>query len=382
MKSAVASRCCLLSALMLSPTACRSSEAATEHSEVSSHPEEVWLTPDQAKAVKIDTAVAQDRDVDDAMLTSGRITFDEARVGHVFSPVTGRVVRIQAQVGQHVKKGAPLAMIESPDLGDALSDLNKAQADLVAAEHDFHRQKALREDHAVSVAAVERSEDNWHRARAEADRARQKTNLFHSGRADAVTQTYTLTSPIDGEVLARNINPGIEIQGQYGAGSAQELFTVGDLDTLWAVGDVYESDLARVRVGAKAAITVLAHDDRVFAGTVDWVSGAFDSATRTAKVRCVLDNRDRALTPEMYATMKVWVDPRRALAIPRDALVQLGEYRVVFVEQAQADARVRFARVPVEVDVSAPGAWLPVARGIEAGQRVVVHGAALLQQRL
>jgi hypothetical protein len=84
----------------------------------------------------------------------------------------------------------------------------------------------------------------------------------------------------------------------------------------------------------------------------------------------------------MYATMKVSVDSRRVLAIPRDALVQLGEYTVVFVERDHADTRVRFARVPVEVDVSAPGVWLPVARGIEAGQRVVVHGAAQLQQRL
>ncbi len=382
MKSAVVLRRLFLSALRLLPTACRSSEAATEHSDVSSHPEEVWLTPDQANAAKIDTAVAQDREVDDTMLTSGQIMFDEARVGHVFSPVTGRALRIEAQLGQHVKKGASLATLESPDLGDALSDLNKAQADVIAAEHDFNRQKVLREDHAASEATVERSEDNWRRARAEVDRARQKANLFHSGRVDTVSQTYTLTSPIEGEVLARNINPGIEIQGQYGGGSAQELFTVGDLDKVWALGDVYESDLARVRVGAEAAITVPAHDDCVFAGTVDWVSGAFDSATRTTKVRCVLDNRDRALTPGMYATMKVSVDPRRALSIPRDALVQLGEYGVVFVEKGKADARVRFARVPVEVDVSVPGAWLPVTRGIEAGQRVVVHGAALLQQRL
>jgi cobalt-zinc-cadmium efflux system membrane fusion protein len=281
-----------------------------------------------------------------------------------------------------VARGAPLATIESPDLGDALSDLNKAQADLIAAEHDYGRQKTLLEEHAASVATVEHSEDNRRRARAEVERARQKANLFHAGRVDAVNQTYTLTSPIDGEVLARNINPGIEIQGQYGAGSGQELFTVGDLDKVWAVGDVYESDLARVRVGAETAITVLAHDDRVFAGTIDWVSGAFDPATRTARVRCVLDNRDRALTPEMYATMKVSVDPRRALAIPRAALVQLGEYRVVFVERGHADARARFARVPVEVDFTAPGAWLPVTRGVEAGQRVVVNGAAMLQQRL
>src|SRR5580704_11276146 len=261
MKFVVVSRCLLLFALMLWSAACRNSEAATERG-VSSHPEEVWLTADQTKAANIVTAVAEDRDIDDTLLTTGRIAFDEGRVGHVFSPVTGRVVRIHAQVGEHVTKGAPLATIDSPDLGDALSDLNKAQADLIAAEHDYGRQKTLLEEHAASVSTVEHSEDNRRRARAEVERARQKANLFHAGRVDAVNQTYTLTSPIDGEVLARNINPGIEIQGQYGAGSGQELFTVGDLDKVWAVGDVYESDLARVRVGAETAITVLAHGDR------------------------------------------------------------------------------------------------------------------------
>jgi len=382
MKLDVSSCWLLLSGLLLAPTACRTSQAATEVSDLASHPEEVWLTPDQARTASIETSAAQDRDVDDTMITSGRITLDDARVGHVFSPVTGKVVAIHAQVGQRVRKGAALATIESPDLGDALSDLNKAQADAIAAEHDYRRQKALREERAASEAAVERSADNWSRARAEVERARQKASLFHSGRVDAVTQTYTLTSPVDGEVLARNVNPGIEIQGQYGGGAAQELFTVGDLDKVWAVGDLYEVDLARVRVGAGAAVTVLAKKDRVFEGTVDWVSGSLDATTRTARVRCVLDNQDRALRPEMYADMKISVDPRRALAVPRDALVQLGDYRVVFVDQGQVGGHVRFARVPIEVDLSAPGAWLPVTRGVEAGQRVVVHGAALLQQRL
>jgi cobalt-zinc-cadmium efflux system membrane fusion protein len=340
------------------------------------------MTPDQAKMAHIEVSVAEDRDVGDLLATPGRIAADEAHVGHVFSPVTGRILGIHAQVGEHVRKGAPLATIESPDLGDALSDMNKAQADLIAAEHDVKRQKALREERATSEAVVERSVDNWRRAKAEVERARQKANLLHSGHVDSVTQTYTLTSPIDGEVLARNINPGIEIQGQYAGGGAQELFTVGDLEQVWAIADLYESDLARVRTGAAMAVTVLAHGDRVFSGTVDWVSGTLDPTTRTARVKCVLDNRDHALRPEMYATMQVSVDPRRVLAIPRNALVQLGEYKVVFVEEAQVDARVRFSRVPVEVDVGAPGAWLPVVRGVEAGQRVVVGGAALLQQRL
>ena len=92
----------------------------------------------------------------------------------------------------------------------------------------------------------------------------------------------------------RNINPGIEVQGQYSGGATQELFTIGEIDKVWVLADLYEMDLARVQVGAPAAVTVVAYPDKVFEGKVDWVSGMLDPTTRTAKVRCTFDNPDRA----------------------------------------------------------------------------------------
>jgi cobalt-zinc-cadmium efflux system membrane fusion protein len=361
---------------------CKRSEAATESNVVSPPAGEVWLTADQVKNANIDVEAAQDRDVDDAILTSGRVTFDDQRVGHVFSPVTGRVVQIQAQLGAYVKKGQPLATIESPDIGSAMSDESKAEADYIAAEHDHKRQQALMGERATSQALVEQSEDSWRKARAELERARQKAHLLRARGVDAVTQTYTLVSPISGEVVARNINPGIEVQGQYASGSAQELFTVGDLDRVWVVADLYEMDLARVHVGSPVDVSVVSYKDKVFAGTVDWVSGTLDPTTRTERVRVTLDNVERALRPEMYATVRISVDRRHALAIPRSALLRLGEYKVVFAEIGRDDSRVRFARVPVEVDEGEASPWLEVKHGVETGQPIVVRGAILLSQRL
>src|SRR6185312_7264839 len=98
---------------------------------------EAWLTPQQVKNANLVVKDVADQDVGGAVVTSGKVTFDDLRVSHVFSPVTGRVVRIEAQPGQRVKKGAPLAVIESPDVGNAFSDLAKAHADLEAAERDY-----------------------------------------------------------------------------------------------------------------------------------------------------------------------------------------------------------------------------------------------------
>ena len=126
----------------------------------------------------------------------------------------------------------------------------------------------------------------------------------------------------------------------------------------------------------------MSYKDEVFDGIVDWVSGTLDPTTRTAKVRCILANAGRKLRPEMYATARISVDCKHALAIPRSALLRLGEYKVVFVEVGHDDARVRFARYPVDVDEGEASAWLEVKHGVEIGQRIVVSGAILLSQRL
>ena len=259
-----------------------------------------------------------------------------------------------------MKKGDPLAVIESPDIGNAVSDVHKAEADLIAAEHDFKRKKDLFEQKAGSAADQEASEDNWRKAKAEVERARQKAYLLRAGNVDTVTQTYTLPSPIDGEVLAMSINPGIEVQGQYTGGATQELFTIGEIDQVWVIGDLYEMDLSRVQVGAPAAVTVVAYPDKVFNGQVDWVSGMLDPGTRTAKVRCTFDNPDRLLRPEMYATVQISVEQKKALAIPRNALLRLGEYKVVFV---QVGGGRRLRQVRAAARRRRRGRGEPVARG-------------------
>ena len=373
---------CALVLSALFSTGCHKSQAASEPAQAQPPPGEVWLSQQQVLDAKIDVQQVTDQDVDDTILTSGRVALDDLRSGHVFSPVTGRVVKIEAQLGQRVKKGDPLATLESPDIGNTVSDVHKAEADLIAAQHDYERKKDLFEQKAGSAADLEAAEDSYRKAKAEIERARQKQSLLRVGSADAVTQMYTLTSPIDGEVLMRNINPGIEVQGQYSGGATQELFTVGELDKVWVLADLYEMDISRVHVGTPADVTVVAYPDKVFKGQVDWVSGMLDPSTRTAKVRCTFDNPERLLRPEMYATIQISVDQKRALAIPRNALLRLGEYKVVFVEVGDEPGRVRFRRVPVDVDEGEASPWLEVKHGLESGQKVVVNGAILLSQKI
>ena len=340
---------------------------------------EVWLTDAQIAEAKLKVEPLEEQDVDDVIVTSGKIAFDDAHVNHVFSPVSGRVTRIDAKVGQRVKKGDVLAVLESPDVGLASADLHKAEADRIAAEHDLERQKELLAAHATSQRDFEQAEDASRKAKAEVDRAKQKAGLFRAGGATSVTQTYAIRAEIDGEVVARNVSPGGEVQGQYGGGTAVELFTVGELDHLWLVADVYEMDTARVKVGSRVTFKLFSISNKTFPATIEWVAGTLDPATRTAKVRCSIDNTSRSFKPEMYATLFIAVDERKAIAIPRSALLRLGEQTAVFVEKGRSpDGRRVFARVPVTVDEAEGGKWLPLNRGPERGAFVVTQGTILL----
>lgn len=340
---------------------------------------EVWLTDAQVAEAKVKVAPLDEQDVDDVVLASGKVSFDDARVSHVFSPVSGRITRIQAQPGQRVKKGDVLAILESPDIGIASADLRKAEADRIAAEHDLARQRELLAAHATSQRDYEQAEDAYRKANAEVDRAKQKANLFRAGGTEGVTQTYAIRAEIDGEVVARNVSPGVEVQGQYGGGTAVELFTVGELDHVWVIADLYEMDVPRVKLGATIAVRLFAFPNRTFSAKAEWVAGTLDPATRSAKVRCVLENPERLLKPEMYATLAITVDQHRALAVPRTAVLRLGEQTAVFVEKDKAkDGRRVFVKVPIQIDEGEGGAWVTVQHGLDKGVRVVVLGGILL----
>jgi cobalt-zinc-cadmium efflux system membrane fusion protein len=344
---------------------------------------EIWLWQDQVAAAKLKIEALSPQPVGGLVITSGRVTFDDLKVSHVMSPVTGQVARIEAQPGQRVKRGDVLAVIESPEVGSAFSDVEKAHADFVSAEKDFRRQKELFDVHAGSQRDLEAAQGNFEKAKAELERASKKARLLRAGGASQGGQSYTLRAPIGGEVIARNVNPGAEVQGQYTGGTVVELFTIGELDTVWVMVDLFEMDLGRVKRGTDCLVKVVAYPGRVFKGVADWVSDTLDPATRTAKVRCKLGNEDRALKPEMYATAALAVDRQRALALPRSAILHLGDQTVAFIELGKApDGRLRFERRPVSVNEELGGDYLPVVRGIAEGERVVTSGAILLSGML
>jgi cobalt-zinc-cadmium efflux system membrane fusion protein len=342
----------------------------------------VWLSRQQLETQQMRIEMIGEQEVATTLDTPGRIAFDDLRVAHVFAPVSGRIVSIHAAPGQHVRKGEPLLEVESPDVGSALSDVRKAEADLAAAQRELKRERELVDAHAAAQRELDQAQSAYDRARAELGRARSRAELFRRRGADGVSQRFSIRSPVEGEVIARNVNPGTDVQGQFSGGTAPELFLVGSIDPVWAYADVYEADLARVKVGAPVQVKVIAYPEKTFAGRIEWISSALDPATRTARLRCTLRNPRHELLPEMYATVSVATPARRTLVVPRSAVLHAGDERVVFVQTGETEnGLLKFQRRRVTLDEGESDP-VPVKTGLQPGEAVVISGALLLSGML
>ncbi|RYF09787.1 MAG: efflux RND transporter periplasmic adaptor subunit, partial [Deltaproteobacteria bacterium] len=261
-----------------------------------------------------------------------------------------------------------------------------ARADMAAAVADYRRQRELTGKGAATQRDLENAQDTYERAKAELQRAAEKFALLsrRPGK-EAVNQTYTLRAPMEGEVTARLVGPGMEIVGQYGGGIANELFVVADLRNVWVLADIYEVDLTKVHRAQSVSVRVDALPGQVFVGRVEWVSNVLDPMLHTAKMRCTVPNPKGLLKPDMYATLSTTSAGKPTLAVPRTAVVKVGDTPMVFVEtQGDAPDHVVMTRRPVSVDDDDDEAnpLLAVLHGLSAGEHVVVEGAAHLAERL
>ena len=343
-------------------------------------PGEVWVRQKDIAEADLKIEPVAERRVATTITTSGKVVFDDERVQHAFSPVTGRVTKILAKPGQKIKRGDALAVIDSPDLGLAVADVGKAAADYSAAEHDYNRQKRLFEQRAAGQRDYEQAEDTFLKAKAELERSRQKAKLLRAdGQQTPASGAYVLRALIDGEVIGRTINPGIEVLGQYSGGPSIELFTIGSIDRVWVMADIYEMDMARVVAGADANANVVSYPDRSFTGKVDFISDSIDPSTRTAVARAIVPNPDHLLKPGMFATVRIAAEGRDALAVPKTAVLRQNGQPIVYVARGTApDGRLRFERRPVLIEEVDSEQLIAIRRGLIVGENIVSSNAVLL----
>ena len=357
----------LLAGSLCYPTASAADQAANRGRDAN----EIVLTAGSPQLTSLKVEAVSEIPVPVTEPLNGKIVFDENRTARIFSPVAGRALTIKAQVGDSVKAGQTLLVMDSPDVGGAVADARKAQADMQLKQQALERSRMLVDHGVLAKKEVEVAQADWATSRAES--ARASARLKNLGVSTAANDNYAVRSPIAGVVVDRKINPGSEVRPD----AADPLFIITDPHSLWASIDLPERDLSRISQGQKLSVQVDAYPDEVFNGEVKTIGIMVDPTTRRIPVRCVVESNGK-LKPEMYARITPLDNSQhRVIRLPNSALITEGLYSYVFVEERP----LHFKKRKVTLDLQRRE-YATVKEGLKAGERVVVGGAILLNSDL
>ena len=318
----------------------------------------------------VKTARVELSDASDELLLPAKVQPDPANVVRVYPPASGRLLRVDVRPGDRVSKGQALALLESSDIAQARSDYAKAQAEFDKDQRALERSQLLFDHKVISEREFEEQQSATAQAKSELDRAADRLRILGAPLKGTSNQV-TLAAPRPGVVLDLGATGG---ELSKSVDNANPVCTIADLGTVWIVGDIFEKDLVAVHAGEPVEITVNAYPEKHWSGKLSFISDTVDPQTRTLKVRIVLNNADRQLKPEMFATVHVRQPTAKALVVPASAVLREGGDSSVMVETKPGSYERRLVNVK-----SATAKQVVIASGLQPGEIVVTEGAALLR---
>ena len=339
------------------------------------------LTDAQLTSVKVEPVEVRDFPVEKTAI--GSIDFNQDMAVQVFTPYQGRIIALYAQVGDDMKKGQTLFTIDSPDLLQAESTLIAAAGVAELTSRNLARQRDLYTTRAVSQHELEQATSDQQTAEGNLRAARDAVRLFGKSDADIekivnqrmADSTLIVPSPIDGRITARNAAPGLYVQ----PGSAPAPYAVANIDTMWMLANVAETDSPAFRVGQQERVALAAFPGRVFDGTVTTIGASVDPNTRRVLVRSEIKDPRHELRAGMFASFTISVGaPVRAPTIPAAGVVREGDGTMTI--WVTADRR-RFTRRTVKIGQERDG-YRQILEGVQVGELVATDGALFLSNAL
>jgi len=302
------------------------------------------------------------------LFVTGSVFPDISRTVPVISLASGRIVDIRARLGDAVKKGQLLLRIRSDDISGGFDAYRKAVSDELLARKQLDRAKQLYEHGAIALGDLEVAQDAEDDAKTTLDTSTEHLRLLGSD-PDDPKGIVDIHAPVSGVITDQEVAIGAAVQ----AYSTPNPFTISDLTTVWIVCDVYESDMANVRVGQPADIKLNAYPDRVLKGTISNIGSILDPNIRTAKVRIEVANPGEMMRPGMFATATLFGKEKRTYtAVPASAIVHLHDRDWVFIPVQE-----KFKRVEVVSGEQLPNNMQEVLSGLQPNQQVVTNAINL-----
>jgi membrane fusion protein, heavy metal efflux system len=325
------------------------------------HPQLALLSTTEAKAAESVT-----------IELPARLVWNEERTQRIYPAFAGRVLSLNADIGQSVNAGQVLATLASPEFGAAQADTAKAMADAQVAERALARHQTLFEADVISRKELDLTEADAMRARAELARAQARTRMYGSS-ANNVNQQLGLAATVKGVVVERNLSAGQEVRPDQGGPGNQALFVVSDPSVLWVQIDARESDTASLKPGTKISLTLPNFPGQTFEAKITATGDFIDSTTRSIKVRAVIDNKQRVLKAEMLGTARIERKLGAGVLVPASAVQLRGSEHWAYVQTEPGVYEPRLVKLGYEglQDVL-------IVDGVQANEWVVKENSLLL----
>lgn len=343
----------------------------------------VVLAPGAAARVTIVTMPVAQRDLQAEISTTAEVGYDEDHLAHVTPRISGRVHEVRASLGQDVKAGEVLAIVDSTELGRSKADYLQARARATLARETLTREARLAADQIAAQSELAAARAAQAEAESTLYTAQETLRLYGLSAAqieavrpgDARAALYELRAPVDGRVVDKHLTRGEIVDPK------DPLFTVADLRRVWIWIDVYERDLARVHAGDAAEVRTDAFPERVFQGRVSYVGDRVETATRVVRSRIEVDNAEGILRPGMFARVRLTAAPKAdaaagtpTLVVPVGAVQRSGDGFVAFVKIAENTYVRRVLRLGRRASD-----YVEVIDGLSVGEPVVSVGGFILK---
>jgi len=323
---------------------------------------------------------AEIRPLTEYLQVTGTVQPIDSNVAHVRPIAPGRLLAVNAKIGDRVSAGDVLATFDNSEAAEIASQfqVGRSELDKLNIQLSIARQQSERNRQLAEIGAIPRKEFDLSLAEEKSINAsietqqkvlsglRAKLQRFGFGEdATASLMTASVRAPFSGIVIHADAAPGELTRPE------QELFQIADASHVWVQAEVYEKDLGRVQSGQLASINVDTYQGREFLGKVTYISDVLDPQTRSARVRCEVANPDGLLKLDMFATVRLPTKFRKeAMAVPAEALQQIAGKDVVFVRKGPTTFEQKTVRVGKLVQEMAE-----IISGLESGDSVVTQGA-------
>ncbi len=317
-------------------------------------------------------ATAGERVAAPELNVTGVVSPDVSRQVPVISTATGRVVEIDAKLGDIVGKGQLLFKVQSTDVSGAFSDYRKAVKNEQLARTQLERANLLYGDGAIATSALEIAQNTEDNAKIDIETAVEHLRLLGSD-PDHPTGIISVYAPVSGVITDEQITNAAAVQ----AFGPPNPFTISNLDHVWIVCDVYENDLENVHRGEFADIHLNAYPDRILKGRISLIGAILDPNIHTAKVRLEVENPG-ILRLGMFVTATFHgLKTEKYATVPAGSVLHLHDRDWVFVPSEPG----YFRRVEVSAGDMLPGDLQEISSGVWPGDKVVAR-ALVFQQTM